>query len=298
MEQTLDLMLDNLADVGRGILAQVPLIAAGVIAGVLVIVLGRAVRGAIRRGLDRQDRVFADMIARLVYAGFIAFGIFVALWIAIPTVKFTELFASLGVTGIILGFALRDIIENFVAGILILWRRPFRVDDQIRAGAYEGTVVEINFRSTVLRTYDGIKVYVPNGKVFTEPIENLTGYPERRVTVVLGIDQNASVARARDTVLEALGGIEGVLHEPAPAVYFDAIGDFTNNLHVLFWTRPSTRVSELTTKSDVTERLYTALQEAGIGFPYPIRTVQVEGLPDRSPAAGDGRARATGWASS
>lgn len=137
-------------------------------------------------------------------------------------------------------------------------------------------MTEINFRSTVLRTYEGIRVFIPNGKVFTEPVENLTANGTRRSTVVLGIDQNASVAKARRVILETLRGIEGVLPDPEPAVLFEEVGDFANVPHVLYWTAPPTRFSERITRSLVTEGLCETLPTAGIGFPYPIQTVQLE----------------------
>lgn len=270
-------LLTSVAEFVRGFQAQFPqIVAALVVIGVFV-GLAALLRGLVARGLERIDRTLAEMVGQLAYASTVVLGILVGFWIAIPTINFREIYAGLGVTGLILGFALKDLLENFVAGILILWRRPFRLDDQIRSGSFEGTVAEINFRSTVLRTYDGLKVFVPNGRIFTEPLENLTGYAQRRSTIVLGIDQGASVSEARRVIIETLKELEsaGVLPEPEPVVFFDAVGDFTNNLHVLYWTAPPNRFSELTTRSAVTERLYSALLDAGIGFPYPIRSIQI-----------------------
>jgi len=270
-------ILTSVAEFVRGFQAQFPqIVAALVVIGVFV-GLATFLRRLVSRGLQRIDRTLAEMLGQLAYASTVVLGVLGGFWIAIPTINFREIYTGLGVTGLILGFALKDLLENFVAGILILWRRPFSLDDQIRSGSYEGTVAEVNFRSTVLRTYDSLKVFVPNGRIFTEPLENLTGYTQRRSTIVLGIDQGASVSEARRVIIETLKDLEpaGVLPEPAPAVFFDAVGDFTNNLHVLYWTAPPTRFSELTTRSAVTERLYSALVNAGIGFPYPIRSIQI-----------------------
>ena len=283
MEQPLDLLLGQVRELARAFVAHLPYIALALVAFLLALFLARLLQRLARQALGRYGGAFAEMVARLVHVAVLVLGIFVALWIAVPTVQFTQLFTSLGVTGLILGFALRDIIENFVAGILILWRRPFQASDQIRSGSFEGTVTEINFRSTVLRTYDGIRVFLPNGKVFTEPLENLTANATRRSLVVLGIDQDASVTDARRIILRTLAGIEGVLTEPPPMVLFAEVGDFTNNLHVLYWTAPPTRLSEVITRSDVTERLYEALPAAGINFPYPIQTLHLEGATPSGP---------------
>lgn len=275
MEQTLSVLVDNSRSILRDFAAQLPLVGVAIVVFGVFVLLARLLRRAVRRALGRQDPAFRDMLAQLAHVGAIVLGIFVALWIAIPTVRFGQIFASFGVTGVVLGFALRDIIENFVAGILILWRRPFTVGDQVRSGTFEGTVGEINFRSTVIRSYDGVKVFIPNGKIFTEPLENFTGFSSRRTRIVLGIDQTASIETARRVILDSLRTTAGVLADPPPAVLFAEVGDFTNLLHVLYWTAPPTRFSELETSSLVTEQLYRALQDAGIGFPYPIQTIEL-----------------------
>jgi small-conductance mechanosensitive channel len=239
------------------------------------VLLASVLRMLIRRGLRSYDTSLAQMTGGLVYIALLALGVLLALWILIPSVRFNTIFTSLGVTGIVLGFALKDILENFVAGIIILWRRPFRAGDQIGSAEYEGTVEEINFRATVMRTFDGIRVYIPNSLVLTQPVENFTAFENRRSEIVLGIEQSASIEEARRIILRELSSTEGVLQEPEPLVLFHSIGDFTNNLAVLYWIRPPTRMSDRITQSDVTERLFSALQANGIDFPYPIRTVEL-----------------------
>jgi small-conductance mechanosensitive channel len=284
----------------RALRTQLPQIMAALVAIVVFVGLAALLRRAVTGALSRADRTLAQMLGQLAYGGVVILGILVGFWIAIPTINFRDIYAGLGVTGLILGFALKDLLENFAAGILILWRRPFKLDDQVRSGNYEGIVAEINFRSTVLRTYDGLKVFMPNGQMFTEPLENLTSHRQRRTTVEFGIDQEASISTARRVILDTLADMApaGVLPDPAPVVFFDAVGDFTNNLHILYWTAPPNRFSELTTRSDVTERLYTALLSAGINFPYPLRSVRLTtvngsdhdagGHQDRRPTAQSG----------
>ncbi|MEO6577586.1 MAG: mechanosensitive ion channel family protein [Candidatus Limnocylindria bacterium] len=275
--------MNILGQVGEGaekfaaaVLSQLPYVLAGIAALIIFVLLSRAIRAMVRRARWIEDDSLRTLISGIAAAVMIVVGVFVALWIAIPSVSFSELLASVGVSGIVLGFALRDIIENFVAGIIILARRPFGVGDQIRSGDYEGTVQEINFSSTVLKTYDGLKVYIPNGQLLTDPVENLTGYQSRRSEVSIGIHQDASVAEARKVIISSLADMEEVLADPEPQVFFRTIADSTNNLDVLYWTNPPTRFHQRSTASDVTERLYDTLREAGIEFPYPITSVQIE----------------------
>ena len=272
----MDVVVARLQSLAEGLLGQLPLIVLGLIVGVVAFVAGRVVAGALRRTFNARDAALAAMMGRIGQLITVALGVLLGLWVALPSVRFTDVFASLGVTGLILGFALKDLIENFIARVLILWRHPFRVGDQIRSGEHEGTVEEINFRSTVLRAYDGVRVLIPNGRVFTAPVENRTAHRRLRSTVRLGIDQSAAVADARREILAALPEVPGILPDPAPMVLFTGIGDFTNNLEVLYWTEPPTSFSEIVTRSDVTEMLNQRLQAAGISFPVPTRTVRLE----------------------
>ena len=261
-------LLDNIAH-------RAPYIGTAIAVIIVCVVLAIAVRMLVRRGLRRHDASLAQMAGGLAYIALLFLGGLLALWIAIPSVRFSTIFTSVGVTGVILGFALKDILENFVAGIIILWRRPFQFGDQIASADYEGHVEEINFRATVLRTFDGVRVYIPNSLVLTQPVTNFTSYESRRSEVILGIDQSASVAGAREVILRELSTMDGVLDEPEPLVLFDSVGDFTNNLAILYWIKPPTRMSDRITQSDVTERLFTALQANGIGFPYPTRVIEL-----------------------
>lgn len=262
-------------DVFDSLAGRLPYIATALAVLVSFAAISWIVGAVLRSTVRRYDPSLSQMLGGLSSVFLFVLGALLALWIAIPSVRFGTIFTSLGVTSIILGFALRDILENFVAGLIILWRRPFRVGDQISSLEFEGNVEEINFRSTVLRTLDGIRVYIPNGTVLTQPVQNFTSHEERRSSVRLGIDQTAIIDQARKVILQELTRIDGVLESPEPLVLFESIGDFANNLDVLFWTRPPTRLSERITQSDVTERLYLALQAADISFPYPISTVHL-----------------------
>ena len=279
--QPIETVGEGLLQVVRGFLVQLPLIGLGLGVGIVLLLVGRSVRRLVRRSGWPGDPSLSRLFSGLVFGAFLVGAVLVGLWIAVPSVRFTEVLASLGVTGIILGFALKDLIENFVAGILILWRRPFSASDQISTSGYQGTVLEINFRSTVLRTYDGLKVFVPNSKVFTEPLENLTGFTDRRATVMIGISQEASVGGAREVILRTLRQLEDVNRSPEPMVLFEEIGDFSNNLHVLYWTSPPSMLSERITRSRVYEALWTALANAGVAVPYPIHTVQLRNDPPK-----------------
>ena len=152
------------------------------------------------------------------------------------------------------------------------------VGDQIRTGNHEGTVQEINFRSTILKSYDGVQVLVPNGAVSTQLLENLTRSGTHRLTILLGINQAAPVAHARRIILAELRQASGVLAEPPPMVLFEGIGDFANMLQVLLWTNRQPNCRNGSRARRVTERFHQALENAGINSPYPIQNVRIESV--------------------
>ncbi|NJM53538.1 MAG: mechanosensitive ion channel, partial [Blastocatellia bacterium] len=114
-------------------------------------------------------------------------GAFVAAVIIFPAFQPGDLVAGLGITSVAVGFAFKDVLQNFFAGILILWRRPFIVGDQLKFREYEGTVEEINVRSTRLKTFDGERAVIPNGDIYANAVLVKTAYETRRIRFVVGI---------------------------------------------------------------------------------------------------------------
>ncbi|MEM6281340.1 MAG: mechanosensitive ion channel domain-containing protein [Chloroflexota bacterium] len=114
---------------------------------------------------DRREKTLGILLGRLVRGALIGVGVLVGMTVALPTFQPSELLQLLGVGGIAIGFAFRDIFENFLAGILILLDQPFQIGDQIITGEYEGTVREIQIRATYIRTYDGRQVVIPNSNI-------------------------------------------------------------------------------------------------------------------------------------
>ena len=159
-----------------------PYLILGFVVLVLFVIAARLVKRILitagRR--TRLDLTLADLLGRLASAFTIILGLFVAAVVIFPTFNPGDLIAGLGITSVAIGFAFKDVLQNFFAGILILWRRPFIVGDEIRVGNYEGTVEEITTRSTRVKTYDGERAVLPNGDVYTSAILVRTAYNNRR----------------------------------------------------------------------------------------------------------------------
>jgi small conductance mechanosensitive channel len=211
-----------------------------------------------------SDLTIENLIRQFTYYTIWTLGLFVA----VDALGFDPetVITGLGLTGLALGFALRDIISNFVSGLLILALRPFEIGDQIVIGETEGSVERIELRATEIRTYDGRVVLVPNAEVFTSRVTNNTASPVRRGSATLFLGYDTDLAQAADAMRRAAQGTAGVLPEPAVSVRVRDLGVDDIEVEVRFWT-DSRRSDFMTTASDVRAAVVAALREAGIGLP-------------------------------
>jgi small-conductance mechanosensitive channel len=256
------------------LIAHLPYLILGALVFVLFLIGARLIKriliAAGRR--TRLDLTLADLLGRLASAFTIILGLFVAAVVIFPTFNPGDLIAGLGITSVAIGFAFKDVLQNFFAGILILWRRPFIVGDEIKVGSYEGTVEEITTRSTRVKTYDGERAVLPNGDVYTNAVLVRTAYNNRRVRLSVGIGYRDSIERARSVIREVLQKTEGVLQEPAPSVLVAELAPSSVNINVFFWTN-SRQASVLRVIDSATTAIKLALDEAGIEIPYPHTVV-------------------------
>jgi small-conductance mechanosensitive channel len=183
-------------------------------------------------------------------------------------------------TGLALGFALKDILSNFISGILILVLRPFELGDQIVVGETEGNVERIELRATQLRTYDGRVVLVPNAEVFTSRITNNTAAPIRRSSVTLFIGYDSDLQTAVTVMTEAAQATEAVLKDPPVSVRIRELGQDDILVVVRFWT-DSRRSDFVATTSAVRGAIVLAFKDAGIGLPDPDVRVLMLRHPDK-----------------
>jgi len=239
---------------------------------VLSIFGARAVRKAARARI--RDPETLQLLYLLTRWGILVLGTVIAL----DQVNFdvTSFIAGLGIIGFTVGFALQDIARNFVAGLLLLVQQPFDIGDAVKVGEYTGTVLEIRLRDTVIKTWDGEKVLLPNIEVYTQPIVNYSDLPLRRRTVHIALGYDEDVGRAIGVFLEAIRGVDGVLTDPAPNLFVNQLGDFALDLVAQFWVNQRTH-SLIKVHSQVVQAIKEAAEAAGIELPYPTQTVRLEG---------------------
>ena len=271
-------ILQNVQDKVGDVIAQTILILPSILLAIVVLLLTRTAANLVQKGVAKvgaktlKSLSLRSLLVQTSYVGAWIAGILLASIIAFPEVDFGDLIALLGLGSVAIGFAFQDIFKNFLAGVLLLLQEPFSLGDQIIVDSYEGTVSEIALRSTQIRTYRGEVVVIPNSVVFTSPIQVMTGKPQRRTDLAIGVDYNTPLPKAVKTLYEAATSVEEIRPNPAVEVDIIGFGASSIDLVVRYWTN-SEQKSVRRIKTQMMIALKQACDQADINIPYPIRTV-------------------------
>ena len=230
---------------------------------------------ALKTESTADDRLI-PLIAKILKAVTIILGFFFIFdtW----NINISPLLATAGIAGIAIGFAVRDSLANILGGIQLVLDKTFKVGDKVELDSGEmGVIMDIGIRSTKLRTYDNEVIYIPNGSLANTKIKNFT-VPDLsvRVNVHFGVEYGSDAGQVNDVVLKAVKKIDTVLEVPEPAVHFLNMSDFSLDFVARIWVESFTEA--YSTKLKATEVIYNALNEAGIGIPFPTRTIYTKSI--------------------
>ncbi|KIN75247.1 MscS Mechanosensitive ion channel [Sulfitobacter noctilucae] len=254
-----------------GLFKLLPNIGVALVVFVLFWVIAKGVNALILRTSRSRDRAnLGEVAGSLLKWALIVIGAMLAITIVAPTISPGDLISGLGIGSVAIGFAFKDILQNLLAGVLILLRQPFEVGDQIVSGGHEGTVEKIETRATLIKTYDGRRVVIPNSDIYTDSVVVNTAFETRRSQYDIGIGCNDDWQTARKIMEDTCKGIEGVIADPGPETIAIELGDFANVVRLRWWTK-SDRASQIHTFGRVLEAVYKALDKEGIDMPYPTQ---------------------------
>lgn len=234
-----------------------------------------------------------DIAARALALPIFLLGLFVVLQVAGLTQIAISVVGGVGVLGIVVGFAFRDIAENFLASLLLSIRRPFRSGDYIEVAGMAGSVRSMNTRSTVLLSSEGNHIQIPNATIFKSTIINYTASANRRDTVTIGVGYDVSVARAQSLILDVISAHEAVLNEPEPMILVDGLGSSTINIKAYYWVN-ARDFSVLKVKSALLRQITKRLTDEGVSmpddareiiFPQGVPVVQLDGAAEKTALA-------------
>jgi len=251
-------------------------------------------RGARMLLTGRIDSPFlADVVSRAIAVPVFLIGLYIVLQVAGLTRLALSFLGGAGVIGIVIGFAFRDIAENFLASLILSVRRPFKGGDYIEVAGEEGIVQSMNTRSTILLSAEGNHIQIPNATIFKNTITNYSAAPARRSIIDVGVGYDISVAAAQEVIRDVLSRHEAVMGDPEPLVLVDTLGASTVNLKVYYWI-DGHRYSVIKVKSALLRLLKKALTEAGISmpdeareviFPQGVPVIQLEGRAEKTAMA-------------
>lgn len=268
-----------------------PVFVVRLLIGSLLVVVGvalsRVIRWFLRRLFTtRQTPSFTRVMSRL--AGWLVGTVFVvaAVVVVFPSVRPVDMLAGLGFFSVAAAFAFRDILENLLAGVLLLLRQPFQSGDQITVGEQSGTVEAITIRETRIKTFNGQLVLIPNRDVYKSVIVVRTHYPSRRLDFVVGIAYENDAAEACRVIEEALVELPRLPDTPRPEALVASLGVSTVDIEVRFWAGPDQHDSRVALSVAIIATK-GALDRAGIEMPADI--IALQATPSfRAAVQGDG----------
>jgi len=259
-------------------LSTIPPVALNIITALLIFIGSVLLARFLRKLLDKMlrtrgvDPEINILLGQLLYWSVLTFGIVTALQRFFDVSAFL---AGLGILGFTIGFALQDIMQNFVAGMILLVQQPFDIGNFVTTSSYSGVISAINMRTTELETLDGRLIIIPNAQVLSNPIENYSRADQLRVSLSVGVSYDTDLDLARATIIDALPAVKGFLAEPAPNIIYHTFGGSSIDMDVRFWI--DTDLSNLFDAKDeaiiITKR---ALDAKNINIPFPITTVYLE----------------------
>ena len=259
----------------RETVAILPQLLIAIVIVVLTYFFALLVRRIVKR-LLRHSKIrpsLANLITILSSAGVWVLGFMVAAIIAFPNLTPTKMLAGLGIGSVAIGFAFKDIFENFLAGIIILLRREMRINDFIECVGLEGKVENILVRETHVRQTDGQLVIVPNSMLFKNPLTIRTDLDQRRTTIICGVAYSEDVKQSREVIRQAVLACPSVISDSRPVqIFAQEFAESSINFEVTWWTQSKPLDIRLS-RDEVIESIKSALDEANIEIPFPYRTL-------------------------
>ena len=220
-----------------------------------------------------NNQALENLFSTIIYYAILGLGLFIILGILKLDKAVTSLLAGVGVIGLALGFAFQDIAANFVSGIMLAFRKPFAIGDIVKLSDFMGTVSRTNLRVTVVETWQGQEVYIPNKDVLSSPIVNYSILGERRIDLAVGVSYADSLEQVQEIIEKTLKGLEGVIrHDDMIFTYYE-FGDSSINFEIKFWIKFPENPSYLEMRSKAIKAIKKAFDEEGITIPFPIRTL-------------------------
>lgn len=262
-------MQENLVSLVENLIKAIPNLITAILILVISILSGILLSRILWRVLQRNNAEtgITHLLTRTLKWTFIVLGAITALQRFFDVTAFLT---GLGIIGFTIGFALQNIMQNFVSGVILLVQQPFRVGHVVGIAGHDGTVLKVGLRTTEMKTFDGRIVFLPNADVLAQPIVNYTRAELRRVDLPIGIAYDSDTELVRSVILDEIKQVNGYVADPEPLVLFQTFGASSIDLTLFFWVNTSIN-SHVVAKDAALTRIKRAFEKHNIEIPFPIQ---------------------------
>lgn len=272
--------MENLKDIFTEILLKIEDKLPSLLVGIVVLVIGFYTANRVRKLVEQKTKKNAEnTLTRIFVAQFISISIkLIIIVIFLRIMGFDDLtsnvLAGAGILTFVVGFAFKDIGENFLAGIILAFKSPFQINDLIESNNIIGYVNDLTIRETRIKTLDGKDVFIPNGQILKNPLSNYTIDGFLRYDFLIGLDYGSNISKAIEVILATVKNVHGVIDgERKPAVVLEEFAASTINLKVLFWIdtfQSTSKTYHSGIKTEVMKQVLEVLVKEGFSLPSDI----------------------------
>lgn len=272
--KALEIVTNSTLKLGENALEYLPTLVIAVVVLIIISIISRIINKGFAKFSDKVNLrdSLSELFNKIINITIWVLGILIVATILFPDFTPSKILTVVGLSSIAVGFAFKDVFENFLAGILILLREPFQLGDFIECQDLEGFVEEITVRDTNLRRTDGQRIVVPNAMLFKNPVHVRTDNNERRITVMCGVAYGEDVDQCRDIIKKTVEGLNTVNKNKEVQIFAQAFGASSVDFEVTWWTG-SSPLEIRKSRDEVVAAVKRALDDAGIEIPFPYRTL-------------------------
>lgn len=277
MKEELNLIWDKLDAWYKTFIEMLPNIILALAIGISIFFISKGVRVLFRKYIlaKWQNEELKAIFAKVIQVVVIVLGFLFALSVVNLDKTVTSILAGVGVAGIAIGFAFQDIAANFISGFFMASNKPFQIGDIIEVEGIEGVVQELKLRTTLIRTYKGNDVIIPNTHLFQNPVTNFTHNNQRRVDLEVGVSYSDDLKKVKELTEKHLKKLDGLVEGKDPEVLFNEFGGSSINFKVRIWTKNAEQYNILKIQSEAIMAIKELYDSEGISIPFPIRTLDI-----------------------
>jgi len=274
-DEAYSLIVKKITNWSHEFVLMLPNFLVALIALVLGFLIARGVRRIARKVIFKvsTNSALNGLFISVIYFVFIIITLFVVLSILQLDKAVVSILAGAGVLGLALAFAFQDIAANFISGVFISLRRPIQIGDIVKIGEYMGEVTDINLRDTVLLTFQGQLVIIPNKSVFQNPIENFSMLGKRRLDLEVGVSYAEDLERVHRITIDAVKDIEGLSDEDETTMFYNEFGGSSIKYTIRLWIKNVKPVAYMIVGNQAIINIKKAYDQHNIMIPFPITTL-------------------------